>query len=123
MIHAIVNQQAEEIKQKKKAEKALKLFEKKANELRVLESKHGHDGVIDKKAKVDALKSRAEEEKAKYEKSSCMTRAVTVNNLQTGFPNVFQAVTGFASVCMQVFEGVYNNQHRSQSQMNLKLLT
>lgn len=118
VIHAVVIQQAEEHKQKKRAESAFKEFEKKAEELRALESKYvGAEGyremsrkssVADKRAKVEALRSRADEEKIKYEKSIGVTRAMTLNNLQTGFPNVFQAMTGFASVCMEAFESVYN---------------
>ena len=38
---------------------------------------------MEKRPNVDFLKVKAEEEKAKYEKSSAMTRAMTVNNLQT----------------------------------------
>nr|ACL54511.1 unknown [Zea mays] len=118
VIHAVVIQQAEEHKQKKRSESAFKEFEKKAEELRALESKYvGAEGyremsrkssVADKRAKVEALRSRADEEKIKYEKSIGVTRAMTLNNLQTGFPNVFQAMTGFASVCMEAFESVYN---------------
>ncbi|XP_066396329.1 protein ALTERED PHOSPHATE STARVATION RESPONSE 1-like [Miscanthus floridulus] len=108
VIHAVVIQQAEEQKQKKKSESAFKEFEKKAEELRSLESKYGSyigaegyremsrkSPVADKWAKVEALRSRADEEKSKYEKSIGVTRAMTLNNLQTGFPNVFQAMTGF----------------------------
>uniref|UniRef100_J3MZL6 DUF632 domain-containing protein n=1 Tax=Oryza brachyantha TaxID=4533 RepID=J3MZL6_ORYBR len=122
VIHAVVVQQAEEQKQKKRSESAFKELEKKTEELRSLESKYGpYSGaeggfgdmsrkspVSDKRAKVEALRCRADEEKSKYEKSIGVTRAMTLNNLQTGFPNVFQAMTGFASVCMEAFESVYN---------------
>lgn len=125
VIHAIVAQQAEEHKQKKLAESTFKELEKKMAELQSLESKYGpystseeygdmtsrRSSVIDKRAKVEALKVKAEEEKNKHDKCAGITRAMTVNNLQTGFPNVFGALTGFASVCMQSFENVYN--HRS----------
>lgn len=98
VIHAIVLQQGEEHKQKKRSETAFKDLDKRVNELRSLESKYGpyssterygdfstqrSTPVMEKKAKVDYLKVKAEEEKAKYEKSSAMTRAMTVNNLQT----------------------------------------
>ncbi|KAG8057581.1 hypothetical protein GUJ93_ZPchr0002g23702 [Zizania palustris] len=121
VIHAIVVQQVEEQKQKKRSESTFKELEKKAEELRSIESKYGQysgaegygemsrkSPVSDKRAKVEALRSRADEEKSKYEKSIGVTRAMTLNNLQTGFPNVFQAMTGFASVCMEAFESVYN---------------
>ncbi|GAV64833.1 Ras domain-containing protein/DUF632 domain-containing protein/DUF630 domain-containing protein [Cephalotus follicularis] len=118
VIHAIVVQQAEEHKQKKRSESAFKDFEKKVAELRSLESKYGpfsihessggKDPVAEKRAKVEILRTKAEEEKSKHEKSLSVTRAMTVNNLQMGLPHVFQAMVGFSSVCMQAFESVYN---------------
>ncbi|KAB2055600.1 hypothetical protein ES319_A11G048400v1 [Gossypium barbadense] len=117
VIHAIVVQQAEEYKQKKKADSALKDFEKKAAELRSLESKYGPFSsmpemnkypVVEKRTKVEMLRAKAEEEKNKHEKSASVTRAMTLNNLQMGFPHVFQAMVGYSSVCMQAFESVYN---------------
>ncbi|XP_062193747.1 protein ALTERED PHOSPHATE STARVATION RESPONSE 1-like [Phragmites australis] len=135
VIHAVVIQQAEEQKQKKRSESAFKEFEKKTEELRSLEAKYelyfGAEGdpellrkspVADKRAKVEALRSRADEEKSKYEKSVGVTRAMTLNNLQTGFPNVFQAMTGFASVCMEAFESVYNFKSSSDRILDMKRL-
>ncbi|KAL8151743.1 hypothetical protein V2J09_021551 [Rumex salicifolius] len=121
VVHAIVVQQAEEHKQKKKSEAANKELEKKAVELRSLENKYGSfslpemsnsrrgkDPVSEKRAKVETLKVKAEEEKAKCEKAVSITRAMTLNNLQMGLPHAFQAITGFASVYMHAFESVYN---------------
>ncbi|KAJ7953151.1 Protein of unknown function (DUF630) Protein of unknown function (DUF632) [Quillaja saponaria] len=120
VIHAIVVQQAEEHKQKKKSESAFKVLEKKVVQLRSLECKYGpysmsesygstsKDPVTEKQAKVDAQKAKAEEEKTKHEKLVSVTRAMTLNNLQMGFPHVFQALVGFSSVCMEAFESVYN---------------
>ncbi|KAG1360975.1 hypothetical protein COCNU_09G004380 [Cocos nucifera] len=135
VIHAVVLQQAEEQKQKRKSELVFKELEKRAEELRALESKYGPycvtegygvmartSPVMEKQAKVEALKMKADEEKSKYEKSVAVTRAMTLNNLQTGFPNVFQAMTGFASVCMQAFESVYNHQRSSDRVLGVKRL-
>lgn len=122
VIHAIVVQQSEEIKQKKKSEMAFKELDKKSSELRSLESKYGpysipdssssstrnKNPVTDKRAKVDAIRAKAEDEKAKYDKAVSVTRAMTLNNLQMGLPHVFQAVTGFANVWTHAFESVYN---------------
>lgn len=117
VIHAIVAQQAEEYKQKKRSDYAFKVFEKKMGQLRSLESKYGgpmalprnnRDPIGEKRLKVEILRRKAEEEKNKYEKAVCVTRAMTINNLQMGFPHVFEAVTGFSSVCMHAFESVYN---------------
>lgn len=134
VIHAIVIQQAEEQKQKRRSESVFKELEKKAGELRSLESKHGpysiaeasgdtsKDPVREKRAKVEALRSRAEDEKAKYEKSINVTRAMTMSNLQMGLPHVFQAMTGFANVCTQAFESVHNQAKSTDELHNVKMI-
>lgn len=135
VIHAIVVQQAEELKQKKKSEAANKQLEKKAVELRALEVKYGpysmpemsssrkgRDPVGEKRAKVDMLKVKAEEEKAKHEKAVSITRAMTLNNMQMGLPHVFQAMTGFSSVCKQAFEKVYNEAKNMDQELDVKRL-
>ncbi|KAL1536868.1 protein ALTERED PHOSPHATE STARVATION RESPONSE 1-like [Salvia divinorum] len=135
VINAIVVQQAEEQKQKRKSESVFKELEKKAGELRSLESKHGpsyampetsgdasKDPVREKRAKVEALRSKAEDEKAKYEKSISVTRAMTMNNLQMGLPHVFQAMTGFANVCTQAFESVINQAKSTDDLHNVKMI-
>ncbi|KAK1274538.1 hypothetical protein QJS04_geneDACA009617 [Acorus gramineus] len=122
VVHSIVLQQVEELKQKKKSEAALKELEKRVAELRVLETKYGpysedlrrgyreqSSKVAEKRAKAEVLRLKAEEEKNKYDKCASVTRAMTLNNLQTGFPNVFQAMTGFSGVCTQVFEAAHNH--------------
>ncbi|KAE8727124.1 putative L-ascorbate peroxidase 3-like [Hibiscus syriacus] len=116
VIHTIVIQQAQKHKQKKKADSTSKEFEKKVAKLRSLESKHGSFSmpemskypVTEKRTKVEMLRAKAAEEKNKHEKLVSVTRAMTLNNLQMGFPHVFQAMVGFSSVCMQAFESVYN---------------
>ncbi|KAK7406835.1 hypothetical protein VNO78_08469 [Psophocarpus tetragonolobus] len=133
VIHAIVVQQAEEQKQKKKSDSAFKELEKKVVQLRSLECKYGpysmpessgsmrtKDPVIDKRAKVEALRAKAEEEKSKYEKSVSVTRAMTLNNLQMGCPQVFQGIVGFSSVCMEVFESVYNKAKAAEEKHDVK---
>lgn len=133
VIHAIVVQQAEEHKQKKKSESAFKEFEKKVAELRSLESKYGpysmpetpgntrvKDPAAEKRAKVEISRAKAEEEKTKHEKSVSITRAMTLNNLQMGFPHVFQAIVGFSSVCMQAFESVYNQAKSADQEHDVK---
>lgn len=134
VIHAIVVQQGEEQKQKKKSESAFRDFEKKVAELRVLENKYGpfsmpessgsrsKNPVADKRAKVEILKAKAGEEKTKHEKSVSVTRAMTLNNLQMGFPHVFQAMVGFSSVCIQAFESVYNQVKSNDQEHDVKSL-
>ncbi|KAK9713215.1 hypothetical protein RND81_06G012300 [Saponaria officinalis] len=134
-VHAIVVQQGEEHKQKKRSESANRDLEKRAVELRSLENKYGpysfpemssirkgKDPVGDKRAKVDFLKRKAEEEKAKHEKAVGMTRAMTLNNMQMGLPHVFQAITGFSSVCTEGFEKVYNTAKNLDREPDVKRL-
>ncbi|XAR73756.1 hypothetical protein NMG60_11007831 [Bertholletia excelsa] len=135
VIHAIVVQQAEEQKQKKRSESAFKELEKKASNLRSLESKYGQflspetsrtrdkDLIGEKRAKMEASRARAEEEKAKHEKAVSVTRAMTLNNLQMGLPHVFEAVTGFANVCIHSFESVYNQAKNTNEAHNVKSFT
>lgn len=107
VIHSIVSQQKEEHKLQKKF---LRLEKKLEKELASLAATDKHaENVIGNPllaTKVEALKRKVEEEKAKYQNSVKSSRAMTLNNLQTGLPNVFQALTGFAGVCVQNFEGI-----------------
>ncbi|XP_024972942.1 nitrate regulatory gene2 protein-like [Cynara cardunculus var. scolymus] len=129
-IHAIVVQQAEEQKQKKRSESAFKELEKKMVELRALERKFGpfsgsssgRDPVREKRGKVESLRAKTEEERGKFEKSIGVTRAMTLSNLQIGLPHVFQAVTGFANVCTHGFESVYNHAKRPENVQDVKRL-
>lgn len=135
VIHAIVVQQANEQKQKKRSEAAFKELEKKVTELRSLECKYGpysmqessvptssRDPVAEKRAKVEILRAKAEEEKTKHAKSVSVTRAMTLNNLQMCFPHVFQAMVGFSSVCTEAFESVYNKAKSADEELDVKRL-
>ncbi|KAF5798565.1 putative nitrate regulatory gene2 protein [Helianthus annuus] len=129
-VHAIVVQQAEEQKQKKRADSSYKVLEKKMSVLRALERKfgpfssssNGKDHVGDKRAKVESLRAKTEEERGKYEKTIKVTRAMTLSNLQIGLPHVFQAVTGFANVWTHGFESVYNRAKRPEEVHDVKRL-
>ncbi|RDX92320.1 Nitrate regulatory gene2 protein, partial [Mucuna pruriens] len=120
-IHAIVVQQREEYKQKNKLDAALKELEKKVVQLQSIECKHDSysmlessdtmgtkDSVTKKRAKVEHLRQKVEKEKTKHENSIRVTRTLTRNNLQMSFPQVFQGIVEFSSVCVKVFESVYN---------------
>ncbi|XP_058099113.1 protein ALTERED PHOSPHATE STARVATION RESPONSE 1 [Magnolia sinica] len=121
VIHSIILQHAEERKLQKKynhlekrLEKELKLLSKKEkdfNESSIINASSlsmNHPLVI-KRAKTDAFKKRVEEEKSKYTNSVQVSRAMMLNNLQTGLPNIFRAMTGFASACAQSFEAVHGH--------------
>ncbi|KAJ3708398.1 hypothetical protein LUZ61_012103 [Rhynchospora tenuis] len=110
VIHSIVSQQAEERRLKKRTDLYEAKLEKKLASL-------GHfdkDGPnittsqdqLFKDPKLESLKKRVEEEKVKYLNSVRVSRAMSVNNLQTGLPNVFQGLTGFSKICVEAFEGI-----------------
>ncbi|KAK7262978.1 hypothetical protein RJT34_30561 [Clitoria ternatea] len=119
-IHAIVVQQREEHKQKKKLDAAVKELEKKVVQLGSLRSKHGPHSMVESsdamktkdlvtkmRTKVEHSRAKAEEEKTKHEMSIRTTGTVTLNNLQIGFQQVFQGIVRISSVCIEVFESVY----------------
>ncbi|CAA2983795.1 Hypothetical predicted protein [Olea europaea subsp. europaea] len=132
VIHAVIEKQAEEQKQKKRAESAFKEHEKKVLELRALECKFGPYSMPEsdlsknplrkKQAAMEASRAKAEDEKAMYEKSISVTRLVTLNSLQMGLPRVFQALTGFANVCTQTFESVQNRTKSADDHNSMKLI-
>jgi hypothetical protein len=110
VIHSIVLQQAEERRLKKRSDLYKAKLEKKLASFQQVDK--GPGTAIDskdplyKEAKLESLKKRVEEEKVKYLNSIQVSRAMTVNNLQTGLPNVFQGLTCFASACVEAFEGI-----------------
>lgn len=125
IVHAVVVQQAEEQKHRRKSERLSKRLEKKLASLRSLETKYKastpdksketsnsglgpKDPLAQKKANIDIFKRKVEDENSKYLNSIRITRSMALKNLQTGLPNVFQAMTSFSSACMQEFEAVHN---------------
>ncbi|KAI3970985.1 hypothetical protein MKX01_024632 [Papaver californicum] len=120
VIHSIVLQQTEERNLQKKSDQLERRLEKELNTLYEMEKKSksnsttdadpslspGHPVVI-KRARSEAFRKKVDEEKAKYLHSVQVSRAMTLNNLQTSLPNVFQALTGFASVCIQTLEALH----------------
>lgn len=120
-IHSILLQQAEEHSQQKKYAKLEKRLQKVMYSLAEMEKKL--EGSFDagdaqslspkhpllvKRAKTEALKKRVENEKIKYLNSVQVSRAMILNHLKTGLPNVFQALMGFSSACIQTFEAINN---------------
>ncbi|KAJ4798666.1 hypothetical protein LUZ62_049912 [Rhynchospora pubera] len=110
VIHSIVLQQAEERRLKKRADLYEVKLEKRLASLGHFD-KHGPGTITSqdplfKDPKIDSLKRRVEEEKTKYLNSVRVSRAMSVKNLQTGLPNVFQGLTGFSKICVEAFEGI-----------------
>ncbi|EHA8586213.1 hypothetical protein COCNU_scaffold000099G000020 [Cocos nucifera] len=119
VVHSVVLQQNEECNLQKKSVRLECRLEKELNSLWESEKHYehtienpvqvadsNHHPLSTKHGKLEAFKKRVEEEKAKYMNSVRMSRAMTLNNLQTSLPNVFQALMGFSGVCVKAFEGI-----------------
>ncbi|KAJ7950786.1 Protein of unknown function (DUF630 and DUF632) [Quillaja saponaria] len=131
VVHVISVKQTEELKIKKRTETASKELEKKASSLRAIERKFynsysmvgiglpdtgpdsGHildarDPLVEKKSELTVCQRRVEDELLRHSKAVEVTRAMTLNNLQTGLPGVFQALTSFSSLFTEALEAVCN---------------
>lgn len=129
VIHVITVKQTEELKIKKRTETASKELERKASSLRNIERKYYHsysmvgiglpdagpdngqvldarDPLSEKKSELAACQRRVEDEMLRHSKAVEVTRAMTLNNLQTGLPGVFQALTSFSALFMEALETV-----------------
>uniref|UniRef100_A0A3Q7EJM5 BZIP domain class transcription factor n=1 Tax=Solanum lycopersicum TaxID=4081 RepID=A0A3Q7EJM5_SOLLC len=129
VVHSIYVKQTEELKIKKRTESASKELEKKASSVRNIERKYYNsfsmvgiglpdggpdngnildvrDPLAEKKAELAASQRRVEDEMVKHSKAVEVTRAMTLNNIQTGLPGVFQAMTSFSSLMTEALEAV-----------------
>ncbi|CAN6479565.1 unnamed protein product [Victoria cruziana] len=134
VIQTIALQQSEELRCRKRSEAAARELEKKGAALRAVEKKFygsvssysvaginipgsgsdpaaidARDPLAEKRLAVQSCRRRAEEELSKHAKAVQVTRAMTLNNIQTGLPGVFQSMTAFSGVCFEVFEAVCNH--------------
>ncbi|KAJ0975716.1 hypothetical protein J5N97_017681 [Dioscorea zingiberensis] len=128
VIHSIVEQQIEEQNLQKRSGRLESRLEKELDSLAEFDRHNenimagNQDQMAEarqhllssKHVKLDGLKKRVEDEKAKYFNSVRLSRAMTLNKLHTSLPTVFQALMGFSSVCVQAFEGI----QRPQSEAN-----
>ncbi|XP_060218978.1 nitrate regulatory gene2 protein-like [Lycium barbarum] len=129
VVHSIYVKQTEELKIKKRTESASKELEKKASSVRSIERKYYNsysmvgiglpemgpdngnvldtrDPLAEKKAELAASQRRVEDEMVKHSRAVEVTRAMTLNNIQTGLPGVFQAMTSFSSLMKVDLEAV-----------------
>ncbi|KAJ8467626.1 hypothetical protein OPV22_030178 [Ensete ventricosum] len=129
VIHVIYTKQAEELKIKKRAEDYSKELEKKSRALRSTEKRYyqssmvgmvlpgggrDNDGQVfdtrdplaEKKSEITACRIKVEDEMMRHAKAVEVTRSMTLNNIQTGLPGVFQALTGFSAMFVEAMEGV-----------------
>lgn len=129
VVHVISVKQTEELKIKKRTETASKELEKKASSLRNIERKFYHsysmvgvglpdsgpdhgqaldarDPLSEKKSELAACQRRVGDEMLRHAKAVEVTRAMTLNNLQTGLPGVFQALTSFSALFTEALDSV-----------------
>nr|XP_029119983.1 nitrate regulatory gene2 protein isoform X2 [Elaeis guineensis] len=130
VIHVIYTKQAEELKIKKRTEALSKELEKKSASLRSIEKKYyqsysmvgiglpgggrdnggqvfdSRDPLAEKKSEIAACRRRVEDEMMRHAKAVEVTRSMTLNNIQTGLPGVFQAMTGFSNLFVEALEAV-----------------
>ncbi|XP_058743310.1 nitrate regulatory gene2 protein-like [Vicia villosa] len=135
VVHVISEKQSQELKIKKKTDTAYKELEKKSSSLRNIEKKFynsysmvgigiipnsadhigqgldARDPLAEKKLELEACQRRVEDEKMKHSKAVEVTRAMTLNNLQTGLPGVFQALTSFSSLFIEALESVCDSSY------------
>ncbi|XP_052183195.1 protein ALTERED PHOSPHATE STARVATION RESPONSE 1 [Diospyros lotus] len=122
VIHSIILQQEGELNLKRKSEKLERKLQTELNSLSEMEIKlegNLHDSenpvlnpkhpLAVKRTKVEILKKRVDDEKAKYLNSIELTRAMTLNNLGTSLPNVFQALLGFSSAYAVSLEAILSH--------------
>ncbi|CAL0329502.1 unnamed protein product [Lupinus luteus] len=129
VVHVISVKQSEELKIRKQTEAASKELEKKSSSVQNLERKFynsystvgiglpdsmsdngqsldARDPLAEKKLELAARRRRVEDEMVRHSKAVEVTRAMTLNNLQTGLPGVFQALTSFSSLFTESLESV-----------------
>uniref|UniRef100_A0A803LIE8 Uncharacterized protein n=1 Tax=Chenopodium quinoa TaxID=63459 RepID=A0A803LIE8_CHEQI len=128
VVHVISAKQTEEFKIQKRTESISKELEKKSTAVRTLEKKYynsysmvglnfpdgpdngqvldARDPLSEKKSELQACQRRVEDEMMKHAKAVEVTRAMTLNNIQTGLPGVFQALTSFSLLFMEGLEAV-----------------
>ncbi|XP_021286042.1 uncharacterized protein LOC110417818 [Herrania umbratica] len=120
-IQSIIRQQVEEHNQQKKLVKLERRLEKELMSLTEMEKKvEGSVATSDvnstlspkhplllKRAKTEALKKRVDIEKGKHLNSVHVCKTMTLNNLKTSLPNVFQALMGFSKASAQAFEAMH----------------
>ncbi|XP_061344015.1 protein ALTERED PHOSPHATE STARVATION RESPONSE 1 [Gastrolobium bilobum] len=121
-IHSIINQQADEDNMRKKLEKFERRLQKCLNSLAEMEKKiewsFENDGDIAvnmspnhplylKKTKTEALKKQVESVRANYLNSIQCRKVMTLNNLKTRLPHLFQSLMAFSSASVQAIEVIH----------------
>lgn len=121
-VRSILLQQAEELNLQKKIEKLEKKLQKESSSVDEMEKKLKRGFSTDnptldlgpdhpltlKRAKIEALKKRVDDENVKYANSVEVTKARALNHLNNGLPRIFWALMEFSSTCTRAFEALNN---------------
>lgn len=123
-IKSVIHQQAEEYNLRRKCNKLEKRLEKELISLAEMEIKLQGISAMEeeasssmslgskhplsiKQAKIVALRKRVDIEKAKYLNSVEVSKRMTLDNLKSSLPNVFQVLTALANVFANGLESVH----------------
>lgn len=115
MIHSISVKQAEEMKIKKRMETYSKEVERKTLSMRRIENKLRRqysnfsdtptdDPLKESKLEIASCKRKVEDEMARYRKAVKVSREVSMNNIQTGLPGIFQSIQAFSDLSTDAFQ-------------------
>ncbi|KAJ7297556.1 hypothetical protein O6H91_04G110700 [Diphasiastrum complanatum] len=133
VVRVMVDLQSDEVRHRKKVEVLSRELHRRVVALQNYERKHADEvpfryernelitAIVPyktphsaKQAAIDVLKRKLDEENEKVKKAIQASRAMTINSFQTGLPSIFQAVTGFAQVCCQTYQGLYSQINSNQ---------
>ncbi|XP_051132981.1 nitrate regulatory gene2 protein-like [Andrographis paniculata] len=135
VVSSILTKQTEEVKIKKRGEAAAKELERKKSSIRSIEKKYYNsyslvgveppgddngraldtrDPLAEKKAELALCQRRVDDEIAKHSKAVEVTRAMTLNNIQTGLPGVFHATASFSTLIAEALEMVCTRSYAIQ---------
>ncbi|XP_010516619.1 PREDICTED: uncharacterized protein LOC104792223 isoform X1 [Camelina sativa] len=123
-IKSVIHQQAEEYNLRRKCNKLERRLEKEQISLAEIERRLEGISAMEeeelsstslgskhplsiKQAKIEALRKRVDIEKAKYLNSVEVSKRMTLDNLKSSLPNVFQVLTALANVFANGFESVH----------------
>lgn len=122
-VRSILLQLSEELDMQKKAEKLEKKLQKESASLDEMETKVERGLSVDnptlelgpnhplslKRAKIEALKKRLDDENAKCVRSVEVTKAMALNHLKNSLPRIFQALMEFSNAYARAFEALNNH--------------
>jgi len=64
------------------------------------------DPLVEKKTEIAQCRRKVEDEMTRHAKAVEVTRSMTLNNIQTGLPGIFQAIAGFSATVVEALDVV-----------------